>query len=71
MNPSDNSVARAIGVAPQSGNYPPSYNSGKPRWNQQTNVPTLPDDIASDQQNIIQGRASCGEKAPNVFRGNP
>ncbi len=69
MNPSK-SVAESIGVAPQSGDYPPSYASGRPRYTTATNVPTLPDDIASDQQNIIQGRASCGEQAPNVFRGN-
>jgi len=71
MKNSDDSVARAIGVAPQNGNYPPAGNSGKPRYTTATNVPTLPDDIAADQQNIIQGRASCGEQAPNVFRGNP
>lgn len=62
------SVAETIGVAPQNGNYPPSYQSGRPRYVTPTNVPTLPDDIAADQQNIIQGRMSCGEKAPNVFR---
>lgn len=69
MDKNYESAAKAIGVAPQNPeSYPPS---GKPRWTQQTNVPTLPDDYTSDQQNIIQGRASCGEKAPNAFRGNP
>ncbi len=64
------SVAQTIGVAPQNGNYPPSLPSGRPRYVTPTNVPTLPDDFAADQQNIIQGRASCGEKAPNVFRNS-
>lgn len=64
----DKSVAEKIGVAPTRGDYPPSYSTSRPRYVTATNVPTLPDDFASNQQNIIQGRASCGEREPNVFR---
>lgn len=70
MKSDSKSVAQQIGVAPQGGGYPPVYSSARARFVTPTNVPTLPDDIAADQQNIIQGRMSCGEKAPNVFRGN-
>ncbi len=59
------SVASAIGVAPMTPSKPAAPGQ---RWTQANNVNTLPDDVAADQCNILQGRACCGEQPPNACR---
>lgn len=66
MNSND-SIKRAIGVAPTAPTKPAAQGA---RWTQPTNVPVLPDDIAADQCNVIQGRACVGEQPPNACREN-
>lgn len=65
MKNPEKSVAHAIGVAPMTPAQPAAAGT---RWTQATNVPVLPDDIAADQCNIIQGRACVGEQPPNACR---
>ena len=56
-------VARKIGVAPMN---PQTRMPDRPKYVRDCNI--LPDDVQADAANIIQGRASCGERPPNAFR---
>ena len=60
----DDSAAAAIGVRPINPVKPVSPHAA---WSQECNI--LPDDVQADCQNIIQGRASVGEKVSNASEG--
>ena len=61
--PPDSSVAACIGVQPL---IPRKMPAAHPAW--RTDCHVLPDDVQAEAANIIQGRASVGERPPNAFR---